>query len=357
MKFTYLLQKNHFLLIALASSFFSITTAQGFEWTKPNRTSWLFAPGIHSSERAAAKYCEYYETSTGQLVQTSNDFVVIGSPVQGINFPELVMFPNEQPQLWINKKPGNILDYMYNKITRWRNGINDRNERIYIEDKVQDGPEVCRPAINLKQINLAQELDIETYSLAYDHHVAKFTNTEIVLYGVSRGAATTFNFLATKYQDKKQNVKAVVLEGCFDSVRNVLKQKYPNMQRSSKTKELVERIFNSIYSSHDLNGIAPIKNVTNFPKNLPVLLITSKKDTVVPPACVWNMYHKLKEVGHKHVYILELDHSPHPLYMMEHEEDIVKYETVVHAFYKKYGVSYNPSLAKQGKALLNACQP
>lgn len=354
-------QKIYFLFIPLLATCFAISSYSIELAHTKKQTSWLFAPGIHSSERAAAKYCEQYEASTGQLVQTPNAFTVISSKISGVNFSEIILNANSQaiPQLKIQafKSPSILLGYLYNKIAMWRSRSNDRKEQIYIEKKEENSLEIYQPAINLKKINFGQEPDIETISQAYNQHMKKFDNAEIIMYGVSRGGAATFNFLATEYpQQNEQKVKVAVLESCFDSVRNVLFYKYPSLQKFPKAVALIEKLFSSIYSGHDLDGIAPINQVKSFPKDLPLLLITSKKDNIVPSACTWNLYHALKDAGHMHVYILELKHSSHPRYMMDHEEDTTAYETTVHAFYKKYGASYNSELAKQGKELLNTCQ-
>lgn len=348
--------KKYFFPILLILNLVSSLSFCALEWVEPDnkQTSYLFAPGIHSSERQVAKYCESYISSTGQAVQTSNDFTVIGSLVHGINFSEIVLdqrdFRGLQSKDFI--KPKNLLGQLYNKIVIWRNRSNDKAEKITVEKKDNKGSDVAAPSVTLHSINLGQQEDIETLSDAYDKHQKELSDTEVVLYGVSRGAATVFNFMASDYQIKEiKNVKVVILEGCFDSMGHLLYCKYPKMLTTAK------KLFSFIYPGHDLNGIQPIELVDQFPKDIPVLLITSKKDSVVPCKTTWNLYYELKDAGHPHVYILELDHSSHPRYMMDNENDKIAYQAVVHAFYAKFNLAHNCQYAQWGQELLDTCQP
>ena len=60
-----------------------------FQWVHPagKATSYLFAPGIHVTERQIAKYCTSYTASTGQTVFAENNFIVLQPPYTAVHFP------------------------------------------------------------------------------------------------------------------------------------------------------------------------------------------------------------------------------------------------------------------------------
>ena len=89
--------------------------------------------------------------------------------------------------------------------------------------------------------------------------------------------------------------------------------------------------------------------------NVPVLFITSKKDTRVPAHSTKNLCTALCNAGYQDIYLLELENSHHSGYMKD-PQDAAKYQSVVHAFYKKYGLSHNIEYAQQGITLLEDCK-
>jgi hypothetical protein len=111
----------------------------------------------------------------------------------------------------------------------------------------------------------------------------------------------------------------------------------------------------SKFTNHDPTGVAPIDLVHRFPKETPIAFITSKTDTLVPAACTKTLAYLLANVGHSHVYLLELEHSSHPRYMMDNEEDRNKYQWFAHALYKKYGLPHIEKYALAGESLLTQC--
>ncbi|MGE0206301.1 MAG: alpha/beta hydrolase family protein [Candidatus Babeliales bacterium] len=344
----------HILLLLLLSCFncFSET------WVHPNgkQTTYLFAPGIHATERQIAKYCNSYDASTGQRVYVGKHINVIGSNATAINFPEINLDSTNSFSFGAHIAcPHYMFNQLYTGIAQIRRLLEDSYENTFIQ-KASSTECVKNPSINRKALSLAQEADIDCLSQTYDAQ-AKHDNA-MVLYGASRGAATIFNFMATEYLKKEiKTVKAVILEGCFDQTVSILKSKLGSYASSSYAQYAAQKLFSCIYPNHNLDGIQPIKVVEQFPHDVPLLLITSKIDKIVPAVCTWNLYHELKKAGHPHLYILELKHSRHPHYMNDNEYDALFYESVVHAFYKKYGLPYNPEKIMLGDAILAQCQP
>ena len=93
----------------------------------------------------------------------------------------------------------------------------------------------------------------------------------------------------------------------------------------------------------------------NINKELPLLIIASLEDELIPARNIATIYTKLVDCGHKHAYFLLLDKGAHA-YLLENE-DAHLYLNTVHAFYKKYSLPHNASFAAQGETLLAQCQP
>ena len=176
---------------------------------------------------------------------------------------------------------------------------------------------------------------------------AEYADADIVLYGVSRGSLTTFTAHAlNQYED----VKAVVLEGCPNAIPDVLQSTWGDLVHT-----LYQRYINYL-CAHDPNGISAMKCVNQFPHETPILFITSQADRVVPAACTLKLVDALVKAGHPHVYCLVLKNASHIGYSFDDPEDALKYQHVVHAFYKKYGIKgYNEAFATAGELLLAEC--
>ena len=91
--------------------------------------------------------------------------------------------------------------------------------------------------------------------------------------------------------------------------------------------------------------------------DIPLLFVTSLKDGLVPPQGTMSLYNLLKARGFKKIHLLVLKKSIHPCYMISHDDDRTLYETVVHAFYKHYGLPHNAAKAAQGQAEFEKTQP
>ena len=60
------------------------------------------------------------------------------------------------------------------------------------------------------------------------------------------------------------------------------------------------------------NGILPIDLINHMPKDVPVLLITSHNDSIVPYECTMNIYNGLRTTGHTKVHILHVVRQGNP---------------------------------------------
>ena len=115
------------------------------------------------------------------------------------------------------------------------------------------------------------------------------------------------------------------------------------------------KIAQSQFPELKINGIFPHKTASAIPLGMPILIVHSKKDKVVPIKCSRRLYIQLRQTGHYNVYFLELSEGLHGKLMSG--SDASTYQNVVHAFYKRYNLPHEPFFAQQGEPLLNACQP
>jgi pimeloyl-ACP methyl ester carboxylesterase len=205
-----------------------------------------------------------------------------------------------------------------------------------------------------EHVNLGQKKDIDQLHDAIDRALLQMPGFKFVLTGISRGSATIFNYLALT---QPPYVSAVVLESPFDSFKSIINHllKRFGVQWVPFSDRIGAKIAQSQFPSLNLDGITPLKVASYIPYNVPILLVHSVKDRVVPIQCSRKLYMKLKESGHQHVYLLELPGGDHGKLM--NSEHAVLYQNVVHAFYKKYGLPHHEGFAVQGEYMLSMAQP
>lgn len=326
--------KNLGLLIVIFG-FIQITCSA---FTSNPEFSYIFAPGMLSTETQLAKYIPKFLASTDEIVTCSNGINVICEPVTVCNFAEINLKPLINNSFNILNKAAYYLSHLSN----CSYGI-----KVNVSENKQATHTVGAQSINIFNINIAQDKDIECLYNTYHRHCDMYADSDIIAYGVSRGAAATFNFLS---QYKPERVKAAVLEGVFDSLSHVIDKKFwfaPNL-----AKILLSKI-----TSYNQHGINPIDNVAKISKELPILLVTSLKDADVPYQCTINLYCNLLDAGHKKVHILILKNSSHPGYIFDDAKDKKDYESVVHSFYAHYDLPHDPDLAKLGLKRWSDCSP
>jgi predicted esterase len=321
--------------------------SKAFKWSHPSRffvnRCTIFAPGVLHDESAIIQFCKTFKTLNGEVLESKTGIELIDSNhCCTCNFSEVVIPEQslENPKHKVFSK-GVLPRLFYRLGTRLRHW---RHRKKF-------GPEPNhRPKkfhLDLTRLNIAQESDQLILAEAYDKNIRPRRRNIIVIYGFSRGAATTFNFMARKYkQQKKQCVKAVILQGCFDSIDNTMGR----LKRG-----FLNRMLPNFSDAHNQRQ-EPIHVVRDFPRDIPVLFITSERDELVPYKSTCALAHALRNSGHSNVYLLILKESPHSRYTSHNEKDTHTVECVVHAFYKKYKVSYIGTLAKGGKEMLEECK-
>lgn len=211
--------------------------------------------------------------------------------------------------------------------------------------------------VNTTQTSLAQANEIIALQNAYEHAIAALkmesATPDLVLMGLSRGAATIINFMGIY---NPQNVKAIILESPFDHMATVIQNKLQQfgLDHIPRIKTISDWVVSCIFMKHKTNGIAPIHCVGAINKSIPILLVCSKEDTLVPYQSTVALYNNLIANGHQHAYLLILEHGRHAFALSGLDGGL--YAATVHAFYKKYDLPHDEKLADFGRILLEQCQ-
>lgn len=321
-----------------------------FDSLSERPVSYLYAPGLMGSEIVMGRYCPRFTAMTGERITWKTGGHVIGQPHSAVAFPEIDLY---KPQ-----------GFTLNPITSLCNGIRQDlfpiAERFFCEKygiTIEDNPDspetVANYSFNFGRGNIAQKKDIQALQKTYRAHLKKYPETDVVLYGDSRGSATIFNFIAL---NNPPEVKAAIMEGIFDDVPHLLKHFIYN-HKDHRTEQRLHTMLSWIMRSYKKRGPFPRDYAETIGDAIPMLFVTSRKDWLVPSQCTAYLYNRLRERGHRNVHILVLENSSHPGYMVDNPEDKQTYESVVHAFYKQYGLPHNRAQAVAGQAAFARTQP
>jgi predicted esterase len=220
--------------------------------------------------------------------------------------------------------------------------------------------ELHKTKFSRKEVCLGQEEDLKRFKYALDTLMGLFPDYEIVLVGVSRGASVILTYLGSEMFHEKnslQKIKAVVLESPFDDLSSIIKHLLNRYKISwlPFSKELAHKICKKYFPKIDQKGIFPKHVVHNVPQHIPIILIHSKKDYVVPIKSSRWLYNSLKTHGNKDVYIVELLSGHHGKLLQGQDQDLYFY--TVQAFYKKYGLPHDKDAAERGAFFLEKCRP
>lgn len=215
--------------------------------------------------------------------------------------------------------------------------------------------DACKKIYGLKlckfwNCSFGQDNDIQELDSAYKQLVERFPSYDIVLAGMSRGASVIISYVAT-YRPKE--VKALVLESPFDRVQSALDaavDQVPQIISCGATRAIASMILRNVAYKYNPSALQPLDLVGKLPLDLPILLIASDEDKLVRTQSTYALYKKLLDIGHQHVYFLRLAKGRHSRLL--HAENGLEYAQVVHAFYRKYNLPNDPTLAEQGQELL-----
>lgn len=318
--------------------------------------SYVYAPPVLASEIFMGRYCPTFIASTGEGITCKKGIEVLRMPASSGNLAEIKLKPHgkylrackktkkkskkrEHGFLSLLTAPFRAVWYTASYISNFIFGLSVKKSPTLSDSSLSS---YC---IDLTKVNLAQEEDLKLFKNIYDNHLKRVqaahsadTRHVVVLYGTSRGSAIVFNFCAL---EKPQEVGAVVCEGLFDSIDHIYQA-----TRSAKIRFLISALYR--ISQFNKDGILPLRLIKEIPLDMPILLITSRKDATVPWQCTMNIYSKLRQTGHNKVHILVLKKAAHEWYPYCKKQERTLYQNVVHAFYKHYSLPHIANYAAEG---------
>jgi len=219
-----------------------------------------------------------------------------------------------------------------------------------------DFPDATESFIRVKRqhTSLAQDNEIARLDEIYQKACAINKTGKIILFGLSRGASTILNFTAT-HQPKQ--VLALILESPFDCVESIIinKLKQFRMPVNDRTIAWGQKVMSFLFSHYNPQGIHPVDVLDTIDKNIPIFIVCSKQDKLVPCTSSANIYKKFVESGHKKVHFLIVDSGNHSKILWDAQEEVYRHCT--HAFYKKYNLPYNAEYADLGEPIIETTQP
>jgi pimeloyl-ACP methyl ester carboxylesterase len=200
--------------------------------------------------------------------------------------------------------------------------------------------------VNFPWTSLGQDNEIEVVRQAYLELKTSNPEQRFILGGLSRGAATVLNFLAT---DKPQQIDAVVLESPFSSMRDVAQNIVEScfLNNIPYAKEISPYLVGLIFWQYSDAGIHPINVIHEIDQNIPIMIISKKDDYLVPTCITQRIVDALKANGHTKIHHLVLNNGKHGKYILGDEGE--RMQNVVHAFYKQYDLPHNQLYALLGK--------
>ncbi len=178
--------------------------------------------------------------------------------------------------------------------------------------------------------NIGGKEDVNQHIRAIHECVKANPSKKIVLFGCSRGAATTLITLANLSKELLKHIALVIVEAPFDSI--------PSVIESSSWFPAPTMAFLKSVTKYDENQQSPLDAVSSdeFPLDIPLAFITSKVDTRVPIENTQKLIDVLKAKNHSNVYHLMLENSHHALMHSHNEQDKQNYVEFVNELYERY---------------------
>ncbi len=182
----------------------------------------------------------------------------------------------------------------------------------------------------ITQNNIGGKEDVNQNIRAIHECIKANPSKKIVLYGCSRGAATTLVTLAKLDKELLKHIALVIVEAPFDSVKSVVE--------SSSWFPSLTLAFAKTVMNYDENQQSPLDAVSsdNFPLDIPIAFITSKIDDRVPVENTQKLIDVLRAKNHEKIYHLMLENSHHALMHSHNEEDKQNYVEFVNELYERY---------------------
>lgn len=198
-------------------------------------------------------------------------------------------------------------------------------------------------------INVGQSLDQQCLSLITDEIVRQ--EHPFILFGCCRGAINILKFITEKPTDYlEKNLRAVIVESPALSLKDICEQTVRsrpilNLLPHDAGSAALYTLLRWALPNHAYQESTILANIDNIPKDLPMLIIQVKNDTLVAEDKTKKLVKKLVETGHSQVHLLVFTDKNLNHYTISTAS---LYPAGVNAFLQHYGLPHNATLAAQG---------
>lgn len=323
-------------------------------------TAFIFYQGRDASQLQACKYVGDHPigASTGELATLTKNKGIAAIPRE-----KLWVYPE------IEEIDRHVKFGLLSRLKHWFTGLcvvrptpNEQLDYTPLYPQDESGSLHHYSILNSKR-SLGQVTDIQEHGKKYSRLLQYHENiNNIILYGVSRGATTTFSALA---DNQYKNVKLCVIEAPPASIKALFKFYFSRFLGKILYNNWVTSLF--IGKQHKIGKEhQAMAHVATFPNDVPLVIISSQKDKTVPhknsiklALAVAEKRIAAKEKGDEAapVYFLQLDKSNHNNYgITSTSEDSVRYQNFIHAVYKIHGLPHIDEYAIQGEKELRSAE-
>ena len=326
--------------------FVPTVTQEEIVWTttpENKEVTTVFYQGLKNSLTQLTNYTgsRGFIAPTGEHIVSALGIDIAYNPLTNNEIEEVILKGDSRLQKYA------LRDHFFHMLS---SVVNNSKRITYTQPETSTGMTMKSHSLVFDKVCIGQENDMINFDKKF---TAQQQQKPSVLFGVSRGSATVFNSVADRDYDLS-NVKMIILEGCFDSVINIIDKRWGKLYQLMPT-SVFKYLAKKSVPGLNVDGPFPIQHADKFAnkaQNVPVVFITSKIDKVVPHECTVALANAVKEAGHKEVYLLKLEKSAHPYYHIDHADDRAKYLHFMHAVYKKHGLPYSEAQAALGEHLL-----
>lgn len=132
----------------------------------------------------------------------------------------------------------------------------------------------------------------------------------LVLFGASRGASVALQVAAALSPVEAERIGLLVIEGAFDDSERVM-----NFRFGGWLTPWIVRFLERFTEYRLSDARRTLEAAKTFPHTtIPILMVTSQLDSIVPPMCTETLAATLTRAGSKDVSVLTLTSSPHSSY-------------------------------------------
>jgi hypothetical protein len=195
---------------------------------------------------------------------------------------------------------------------------------------------------NYDQTSFAQDNEIELLHAIYNTQAPK--DKKLIFGGISRGGSI---FFTGTHLFTSENTAAAFTESPYASIADVINFKRRQFRiESIISEDQGQALMEFLFGKYKRVGVRPIDCVQYVDKNIPLLIIASRSDMLVPWESSFLLYQELRAVGHKKAHFLLLEEGEHGFLLSGPNGK--HYQQVVHAFFRYYNVPHDNVLAEAG---------